>query len=300
MKNDLTLVIMAAGKGSRYGGSKQTDRLGLFGESIMDFSIVDAMLAGFNHIVFIIQANQREYFELKYKNLSQTCNIEYAIQEVKNVPFDLHDFQRTKPWGTTHALWSAKSLIHTPFCVLNADDYYGRTTFAKIADFLIKNKDPKKGVFVAYELIKTLSNHGSVSRGVCTIQDGALKNIKEELSIEVIGDTVVSDSMNLFPQTPVSMNIWGLHPFALKMLEQRLIDFGNHLAENEQADKEALLPMDIQSCIDRNLLSIIALYADEEWFGITYQKDREYASSKLRKLQSDGYYSSPLFKIELK
>jgi NDP-sugar pyrophosphorylase family protein len=295
MKNDLTLVIMAAGKGSRYGGSKQTDRLGLCGESIMDFSIFDAMLAGFNHIVFIIQENQRDFFEMKYKELSKKCHIEMAIQEGSNVPFDLNGFQRLKPWGTTHALWSAKSHIHTPFCVLNADDYYGRSTFEKIANFLINNDDPKKGVFVAYELIKTMSSHGSVSRGVCTIQEGKLKKIKEELSIEIIADTVVADNRKINPQTPVSMNIWGLHPYALTLLEQRLVDFAHHLTDADRAKKEALLPMDIQSCIDQNLLSIVAVYADEAWFGITYQQDKEVASSKLRKLQSDGYYPSPLF-----
>lgn len=296
MINDLTLVIMAAGKGSRYGGSKQTDQLGLCGESIMDFSIYDAISAGFNRIVFIIQENQKEFFETKYLNLSKAYSIQYAIQDSMKTPFELNGFHRVKPWGTTHALWSAKSFIHTPFCVLNADDYYGRSTFNKIADYLQNSEDKSRGVFVAYELMKTMSEHGSVSRGVCTILNGKLERIKEELSIEIIDHAIVSGNRTLSPTTPVSMNIWGLHPYALTLLEKKLNDFGSEISQSQLCDKEALLPMDIQSCIEERSLIIDAVYADEEWFGITYQKDKEYASIKLQKLQKSCYYPTPLFK----
>jgi NDP-sugar pyrophosphorylase family protein len=295
MISDLTLVIMAAGKGSRYGGSKQTDQLGLCGESMMDFSIVDAICAGFNHIVFVIQENQKEFFESKYKNLSKVCSVQLVVQDNMKTPFELNGYRRVKPWGTTHALWSAKPFIHTPFCVLNADDYYGRSTFKKIADYLHTNKDVSRGVFVAYELMKTMSEHGSVSRGICTIQRGKLRIIKEELAIEIIKHAIVSGDKILAPETPVSMNIWGLHPYALTLLEKKLIDFGNETVPSQLLDKEALLPMDIQTCIEENSLIIDTVYADEEWFGITYQQDKEYASSKLQSLQKSGYYSSPLF-----
>jgi len=296
MKSDLTLVIMAAGKGSRYGGLKQIDSLGLNEESIMDFSIYDASLAGFNRLVFIIQLNQLDYFKEKYQYLTEYFDIKYAIQNTEVVPFEAKRFDRTKPWGTTHACWSAKEFIETPFCVLNADDYYGRSTFLKIADFLHNNKKTHHGVFVAYKLIKTISKYGSVSRGICTIHQDELKKVHESLSIKWVDDVIIADDKVINPESPVSMNIWGLQPEAIELLEVQLNFFGEHLSYEDCLQKEALLPADIQTLIDQQRLVIHALYADEEWFGITYQEDKEYVSTKLCEMQATGYYPTPLFK----
>ena len=290
MKNDLTLVIMAAGKGSRYGGSKQTDSLGLNGESIMDFSIYDACLAGFNKIVFIIQDEQQDYFQKKYHYLTINYEVKYAVQDIRIAPFDTTEIMRVKPWGTTHACWSAHKHIQSPFCILNADDYYGRTTFFRIAEFLRKNDCQDQGVFVAYKLTNTISKHGSVSRGVCSIQDGKLKQIHEYLSIELIDNKIIAKEEILDPTTPVSMNIWGLQPKVIQLLENQLKTFGKELSDEDQLTKEALLPSDIQSLIEQELLSIETIYADEEWFGITYKDDKEFASQKLQKMQIEGYY----------
>lgn len=295
MINDLTLVIMAAGKGSRYGGSKQTDSLGLCGESIMDFSIFDGCLAGFNKFVFIVQKSQLEYFKEKYQKLAEVHEVRYAIQDPEVAPFETKGFVRSKPWGTTHACWSAKAHIHTPFCILNADDYYGRSTFFKMADFLRNNKNQDRGAFVAYKLRKTMSEHGSVSRGICKIQQGELKSIQESLSIELVNDLIIAENEVLDPQTLVSMNIWGLTPKLFELLEARLKLFGENLSREDLDHMEALLPADIQSLIDQNLITVQPLYADEDWFGITYQKDRELASFRLCELQKCGFYPTPLF-----
>ena len=297
MTNDLTLVIMAAGKGSRYGGSKQTDSLGLMGESIMDFSIYDACMAGFNNIIFIIQKDKLNYFKDKYRHLSQKYDVQYVVQDVQNIPFESNGSARIKPWGTTHACWSARKFITTPFCILNADDYYGRSTFFKIAAFLKNNENPDHGVFVAYQLRKTISEHGSVSRGICTIHDGELKSIRELLSIELINNVIIAEEKELNPNTPVSMNIWGFNPKVIELLDSQLNIFGENLSQEERLTKEALLPADIQSLIDQNLLVVNTLYADEEWFGITYQKDKEFVSKKLREMQTCGYYPSNLMNL---
>lgn len=295
--NKLTLVIMAAGKGSRYGGAKQTDSLGLQGESIMDFTIYDAILAGFNHFIFIIQEEQKDYFQHKYENLSATYKIDYAIQDILITPFDTKKIERTKPWGTSHALWSAKDFIDAPFCVLNADDYYGRRAFLKMANFLTHNKVPQKGALLVYPLMKTMSEYGSVSRGCCTVLNNKLQLITEVLSIRVIDGIIISDTSDIMMDTPVSMNMWGLMPEALSVLEKKLIHFVDHVYDVDLKTVEALLPKDIQTCIKDQTIEIEVIDSEEDWFGVTYKEDKVTASNRLQKMQMNNYYPTPLFKF---
>lgn len=294
-----TLVVLAAGMGSRYGGVKQIDRFGPSGETILDYSLFDAIRAGFGKVVFIIrkeiEADFREVFD---HNLSSRIEVEYAFQTndlqfsgINSVP------ERNKPWGTGHAVLCAQKTISGPFAVINADDFYGRDGFVKMADFLINNTDSSVHSMVGYELPKTLSEFGSVSRGVCEA-DGQdyLKSITERTNVFAEGGKIISQDgdsrLELSSDSPVSMNFWGFMPSVFDDLERWFVDFVNKNADNPKA--EYFIPLTVQSLMAKGH-KVKILRNSGVWFGVTYREDREFVSDSIRKLVSEGEYPEKLW-----
>jgi NDP-sugar pyrophosphorylase family protein len=295
-----TLLILAAGMGSRYGGLKQTDPLGPAGESIMEFSIYDAISAGFSKIVFVIRKSFEESFrEIFVNKLSAFAEVHAVFQEMENLPVSWKG-TRQKPWGTAHAVWCAREVINEPFAMINADDYYGRDAFRKMADFF-ENVDPSLNEYAmcGYRLANTLSEHGSVARGVCNISDGWLQSIEEHTQIirEVNGEITDSDGnirKSLSPEMLVSMNFWGFTPKLFDLIEEKLITF----LEKHAADpsKEIYIPFVLDSLIREKRAGIRVIESDAEWFGITYPEDAMEARRRLLKLAEENDYPSPLWK----
>ncbi len=294
-----TLVVLAAGMGSRYGGVKQIDRFGPSGETILDYSLFDAIRAGFGKVVFIIrkeiEADFREVFD---HNLSSRIEVEYAYQSndlqfegINNVP------ERTKPWGTGHAVLCAQKAISGPFAVINADDFYGRDGFMKMADFLTNNTDSSVHSMVGYELPKTLSEFGSVSRGVCEA-DGQdyLKSITERTNVFAEHGKIISEEgdsrIELSPDSPVSMNFWGFMPSVFDDLERWFVDFVNRNADHPKA--EYFIPLTVQSLMAKGH-KVKILRNSGVWFGVTYREDREFVSDSIRKLVGEGEYPEKLW-----
>lgn len=280
-----TLLILAAGLGSRYGGLKQLDGLGPHGETIMDYSVADARAAGFEKVVFVIRRSMEQDFKevilSKYKN---QIEVDYAFQELDVLPagFSVNP-ERTKPYGTAHAILSAKEKITTPFAVINADDFYGKDAYLVLSQFL---ENPDGFAMVGYQLGKTLSENGTVSRGVCTINDdGYLLSIREMTQIKRYADGIKNSEENgtltpLKKDTIVSMNCWGFTPEIFSFLEIGFIDF----LENHSKDlkTEYPIPSVINHLLIAELATIKVLKSSAEWFGVTYQEDREMVVEKLK------------------
>lgn len=297
-----TLFVLAAGMGSRYGGLKQLDGLGPHGETIMDYSIYDAIKAGFGKIVFVI----RESFELdfravvvdKFKNL---IDVEVVFQEIANVPEgSTYNPEREKPWGTNHAVLMGKDVIKEPFAVINADDFYGQESFAVLADFL-RSVVGKKNEYcmVGYRVGNTLSESGSVSRGVCVVdENNYLLNVVERTHIEEKGGTIFymdekSEEVILSENTPVSMNMWGFTP---DYFDYSLEYFNEFLAE--QGDKlksEYYIPLAVNNLITEKRVTCKVLDTTSKWFGVTYAEDRPQVVLKINELVRKGMYPNKLF-----
>ena len=285
---DITLLILAAGMGSRYGGMKQLDELGPNGETIMDYSVNDAIAAGFTKVVFVIRKSMQEEFAAqilsKYKH-KVLCECVY--QELDALPegFQKHP-EREKPYGTAHAILVAKDAVKEPFAVINADDFYSRKAFFAMADFLRLPAQEEKPVFamIGYQLKNTLSEHGTVSRGVCqTNENKELVTITEMTKIQQENHLIYhSDEQGkviLTGEEPVSMNFWGFTPYFFTFLNNLFIDF---LKENNQNPKsEFPIPSAINYFITNHLATIKVIDCDAEWFGVTYQADREWVMGKL-------------------
>ena len=297
-----TLLILAAGIGSRYGGLKQADGIGPSGEAILDYSIYDAIRAGFGRVVFVIrrdiEADMRKIFFEKWED---KIDIDFVYQDMDALPGGYQPPEgRTKPWGTGHAIWVAKDRIDQPFAVINADDFYGRDSFMKTAAFLSDMDNLIQGRYclVGYVLKNTLSDHGYVSRGECEVKEGNLARISERLKIQREGEKVIfrSDEGELIEipeNTIVSMNMWGFMPSIFKHLENDLLEFLELNAGSEK--KEFLLPEVIDRLIREGEVEIPVLPTTSKWFGITYQEDRPIVEAKLRKLVEDGEYPSPIW-----
>jgi len=296
-----TLFILAAGMGSRYGGLKQIDGLGPNGETIMDYSVFDALRAGFGKIVFVIrkdfEADFREKVLSKYRN-KVPCEV--CFQSVDKVPAGCtYNPERTKPWGTNHAVLMGRELIHEPFAVINADDFYGRESFEVLAKFLV-SVDGKKGQYcmVGYRVCNTLSENGSVSRGVCaTDVDGCLTDVVERTKIEKKGDTIVftEDGVDtpLEPNTPVSMNMWGFTPEYFQYSDDA---FRRFLQEKGQELKsEFYIPTLVNDLILAGKASCRVLDTPSKWFGVTYSEDRPQVVAKIQQLIDAGEYPAKLF-----
>ena len=302
------LVIMAAGMGSRYGGNKQVDGIGPGGEILMEYSIYDAVRAGFTKVVFIIKPDMKELMEdlcgRRVANMTAAdgsrVEVCYAFQDFSSIPeFYSIPAERTKPFGTAHAVLCARDLLHEPFIVINADDYYGVDAFRVIYEELGRLKAEGEGTMVGYRLDRTVSEHGSVTRGVCHVTDGRLDKIVETFKLTVFPDGTIRDvdknpEGDVYPpETPVSMNFWGFTPWIFTKLEEYFHAFLRALPEGE-LKKECLLPGLVGDLIERGELRVSVLHSDAKWFGMTYHEDREMVAAALRRLHEAGVYPPTL------
>ena len=297
-----TLFVLAVGMGSRYGGLKQLDGLGPHGETIMDYSIFDAIRSGFGKIVFVIRKDFEDDFRKiilsKYEN---HIPVEVVFQAIDNLPEGFVCPEgRTKPWGTNHAVLMGKDVIKEPFAVINADDFYGRNSFEVIAQELSKPKEEKGDYcMVGFRVGNTMSESGSVARGVCQTTDGYLTTVVERTAIEYNDKheiTFVDENgvtQTLEPNTPVSMNLWGFTPDYFKFSEGYFVDF---LKENIDKPKaEFFIPLVVNELITKNIAKVKVLDTESKWFGVTYAADRQGVVDKLADLHSKGEYPEKMF-----
>ena len=301
----VSLVIMAAGLGSRYGGSKQVDGIGPHHEILMEYSIHDALRAGFNKSVFIIKPEMEEMMErlcggyLRNKTAKDGSPIEvaYAFQDFSSVP-DFYTIPegRTKPFGTVHALLCAADVVDGPCCVINADDYYGIDAYKTIYEELVRLPEQGKATMVGYLLKNTASLHGTVSRGVCTVKGGKLQSVREALKVQLYPDGSLRDlaeDRELSPDTIVSMNFWGFAPSIFPALKEYFEGFlRNEAGDNIKA--ECLLPVMVDNQMQAGKLEVSVLHSTDKWFGMTYQEDRETVAAELRRLHEEGAYPESL------
>jgi len=298
-----TLLILAAGIGSRYGGLKQADGVGPSGEAILDYSIFDAIHAGFGKIVFVIRKDiEEDMKQVFFDKWEGKVEIETVYQETTNLPGGyICPEGRTKPWGTGHAIWVAREKVKEPFAVINADDFYGRRSYELASGFLsdFDNLLNSRYCLIGYTLKNTLSEHGFVSRAECqTNSEGRLVSITERLKIKRDNGKIKFQGENdqsheLQEDTIVSMNIWGFMPSLFDYLEEDLLQFLE--ANSMNLRSEFLLPNVIDRLIKSALVEIPVLPTDAQWFGMTYKEDRETVSAKLRTLVDAGDYPSPIW-----
>ena len=302
---DKTLVLLAAGMGSRYGGLKQLDTLGPHGETLMDYSVYDAMQSGFNKVVFIIRRDIEEEFKRVIGSRYAGCiDVDYAFQALDDLPGGfVPPADRVKPWGTAHALYAARKAVNTPLAVLNADDFYGRDTFAKIAAYL-DSRAPQGGLYGAmcgFKVANTLSENGSVSRGVCLVTDGNLSSVVEHTKIsrnmqssEV--ESLLDDNsiVKLAEDTLVSMNFWGFSPEIFGEIERLLTEFLSK--RGTELKSEFYIPSIADNLIQANKMQIKMLTTNASWFGVTYREDRDKTVAALKALTDSGEYPAELFK----
>ena len=298
-----TLVVLAAGMGSRYGGLKQVDPVGPSGEAILDYSVFDAMRGGFGKVVFIIRHDFEDEFKskvgAKYEGL---LPVDYCYQDIADLPAPFKVPEgRSKPWGTAHATRAARSVVHEPFAVINADDFYGRDAFAKLGAFL-SSPSAEDGTLhfamVGYRLDLTLSENGSVARGVCDVApDGTLRGVREMTKLVRAGDVAENrenpDAPDKVPLAArVSMNLWGFTPGLFTELEKR---FPEWLAVNGSKEKsEWYIPFVVDELIHEGKADCRVLPTDSSWFGVTYREDRPYVVSEIAKLVAAGEYPANL------
>lgn len=295
-----TLLILAAGIGSRYGGVKQMDKIGPAGESIIDYSVFDAIRAGFGKVVFVLNPKiENEFKELYESRLAGKIETDYVLQEVSNVPVGISvNPERVKPWGTGHAVLVAKNVINEPFAVINADDFYGGHSFSLISNFLSTTKnDSSHYAMVGYKLGNTLSENGSVSRGICQMKNGFLTDVVEQTSITTDNNDIIFDDNGkiekLDPASVVSMNFWGFSPLYFDQLENDFVEFINYNNNNLKA--EFYIPTVVNNLIENSEATIKMLTSNEQWFGVTYQEDKETTIKKVAELVSQGVYPETLW-----
>lgn len=304
---DTTLVIMAAGIGSRFGGGiKQLEPVGPNGEIIMDYSIHDALEAGFNKIVFIIRRDlEQDFKEIIGNRIEQVARVEYAFQELDALPAGYTVTEgRKKPWGTGQAVLSVKGIVNEPFLVINADDYYGKEGFAKIHDYMVNQMDTESDVLDmcmgGFILSNTLSENGAVTRGVCVLnEDGTLKDVTETYEIEQKGHGLFAadeqgNPVLVSPDQHVSMNMWGLPPRFLDELEAGFPEFLDNLKEGD-IKSEYLLPKIIDKQIKAGKATVAVLETRDKWFGVTYKEDKAAVVAAIRRLIADGAYKEKLY-----
>ena len=307
------LVIMAAGMGSRFGGGiKQLEPVGPNGEIIMDYSIHDAIEAGFNKIVFIIRKDIKDAFkEAIGDRIEKICKdldveIAYAYQELNELPEGVElPAGRTKPWGTGQAVLACKEVLHEPFAVINADDYYGKEAYVKVHDYLVQDH-PQDGpmhiCMAGFRLGNTLSDNGSVTRGVCHIEDGKLVGVTETHNIfktadgaETRNDDGTAEALDT--KSLVSMNMWGLTPEFVGLLEEGFVEFFENIKGDEAKELkgEYLLPIYIDELLKKGKVSVKLLETQDKWFGVTYKEDKTVVVESFAKLIEDGVYKNDLF-----
>lgn len=301
-----TLVILAAGMGSRYGGLKQIDPVDDKGHKIIDFSIYDAVRAGFDKVVFIIKKeNEKDFRECVGNAVSKHIAVDYVFQELDKVP---EGFQipegRVKPWGTAHAILCCKDVVKEPFAVINADDYYGRSAFDELYKFLTTHEDDEKYRYamVGYQLGNTLTDNGSVARGICvTDDDGYLVELAERTKIvktekaaaftEDDGETWTEVALD----TPVSMNMWAFSPSIIGELQAAVDRFFAEEVEKNPLKSECFLPIEVDKLLKAGKATVEVLHSADKWFGVTYKEDKPFVMESIRNLKDAGVYPDVLW-----
>ena len=294
-----SLIVLAAGMGSRYGGLKQIDPMGPNGETVLDYSVYDAIRAGFDRVIFVIREDFADAFrEGIGARFAGRIKVDYAFQKLDDLPAPFAPPEgRTKPWGTSHAVRAARDLIDGPFAVINADDFYGRDAYARAAGFLAEVSDDNCAL-IAYPLENTLSDHGQVNRGICEVSpDGLLESVEEFVKIgreadgKVTGEGLDGVRREISPSAPASMNFWLFPAHFLKDLEGEFVDFlEKHLA----VTGESYIPTVVDSLINKGKTSCRAITTTSAWFGVTYAEDKEHVVRAIRDLIAAGEYPHSL------
>ena len=299
----MTLVIMAAGMGSRFGGLKQVEPVGPNGEFILDYSVYDAIKAGYTKVVFIIKEENYDLFRKTVgKRIEDKIDVEYAFQKLEDVPsFVSIPIERVKPWGTSHAILSAKNFVNEPFTVINADDFYGFEPYEKLSNFFKENKNDDEYAMIGYRASNTMSKNGSVKRGVCKKDsNNYLVNLTES-SLEYIGDKIIAtpldDTIEKFEidkDNLVSMNIWGFRPNIFSYLEDEMNEFFKK--HTNDLDKcEFLIPDSVFKRIKEEKVKVNVLDTSEKWYGVTYKEDKKDLTDAINKLIEEGKYPKNLW-----
>ena len=290
MNNNITLVVMAAGMGSRFGGLKQIEPIGKNGEILLDYSVYDAVKAGFNKVVFVIKhAIEADFKAVVGKRIEKMVKTEYVFQETDALPEGfVCPSERVKPWGTAHAVLCCKDVVKEPFAVINADDYYGKSAFIKTAEFLKANDSDY--CMTGFRLVNTLTENGYVSRGVCEIENGELKSVTERTKIMDCKYTEDEGKSwtPLAPDTVVSMNLWGFMPDLFGYAEKGFKEF---LKNNINTPKsEYYLPSVVSGLIASGEKKVKVLIAEDKWYGVTYKEDKQMVCDAINKMAEDGLY----------
>ena len=292
--NNITLLVMAAGMGSRFGGLKQLEAVGPSGETIIDYSVYNAIAVGINKVVFIIRRDFEKDFREKIANkYAGHIHVEFAFQDSNHLPDGFScPVGREKPWGTGHAILSAADLIHEPFVAINGDDFYGPESFRVMANYYQNGADDFS--MVAFKLDKTLSTFGGVTRGLCTLKDGQLDTVIETDNLQKTEFGVSSDQeIELNGNEPVSMNFWGFTPVLFDYLRKMFVDFLR--TRGKELKSEFLIPTVINDLIQSGREKVRVLYSNDPWFGVTYKEDKSYVQGEIQKLVEKGVYPQNLF-----
>ena len=301
----MTLVILAAGMGSRFGGPKQTQPVGPNGEFIIDYSIYDAINAGFDKVVFIIKEENKQVFEETIgKRINENIEVSYVFQKNDNVPSKYrHDIdKRTKPLGTAHAILCCKDVVKDNFAIINADDYYGPESFNILADYLNINNNPDEYSMVGYKAINTLTENGAVKRGICQIKNGKLARLDEskiESDNGILKATSIinSEEVSVNKDSIVSMNMFGFTPKLFKYLEEGFITF---LENSDLSKDEYLIPEVVNNLVEKGLVNVKVLKTNEVWHGITYKEDLEKLKNAIWTMIEEGKYNVNLWQEKKK
>ena len=303
MGNKPTLVILAAGMGSRYGGMKQIDGVGSHGEPIIDFSIYDAYQAGFRKVVLIIRKEHEQLFRnaLTDKVARNGMEVEFAYQDMNNIPegFTVPE-GREKPWGTTHALLACKGVVNEPFAIINADDFYGRNAYQVVYDYLTNEIEDDKYAMVGFQCLNTLTTNGTVTRGLCEEKDGNLSHIVEVQKIALQdGHAVYEEDENWKPiddNALVSMNFWGFTPKIFDELEPIFKDFLEKNLESNPMKCEHVIPTAVGDLVRDGKITVKMLSSKDKWFGVTYKEDKPDVVAKIAEKKASGEYPDVLWK----
>lgn len=297
-----TLVVLAAGMGSRYGGLKQMDPLGPNGEAILEFSAYDAIRAGFDKIVFIIKKEmEKDFIELIGSKIAEKIEVEYVFQGMDSMlpeEFEIPE-GRTKPWGTAHALLCCKDVVKEPFAIINADDFYGKGSYQTLHDYLA-DETHKQYALVGYILENTLTDNGSVTRGICQSKDGLLSEVKECAKIEKHDCGVQyfenDEWVDVDAKSLVSMNMWGFYPDFIEKIEEKFHVFLEEKVKENPMKAEFLIPVVVDELIKEGNVDVKLLSSDEKWFGVTYQEDKPNVKAGIKNLVDKNEYPNGLWK----
>ena len=297
-----TLVVLAAGMGSRYGGLKQIDPIGPNGEIILELSVYDAIQAGFDRVVFIIKKEiEADFKEAIGNKLAAHVEVEYVFQDLHHLPKDYEvPAGRVKPWGTAHALWCCKEVLDGPFSVINADDYYGQSCFKDLYAFLNNEAKSHHYGMVGYLLRNTITENGSVARGQCVVKDGKLVNVVERTRIEKRNDKIeyyLDNEWHTLPEdTLVSMNMWAFTPDIIEEIEHRFDAFMADAVPANPLKSEMYIPNVVGELLREEAADVVMMSSRDKWYGVTYQEDKEGVKAGIRSLIDQGRYPQPLWK----